>query len=242
MNGGDDGSLSRVTIGHGGVQNHDLDEAGGGDDQDWTIVPTVQRHSYEARVSNTQVEFDWGACATCAQFERVDAAGTVLTEDVSTVNEGTGGTEEAYDRSVRWIATTSTVDEYVRVVGTSFATETADDVYTLRFWDTTYVAPRWNTSGGQVTVFLISNVTQAPINGEIYFHNPAGALLHTQPFALTENQLFVLNTGSIPALAGSSGHAYVAHTAGYGGLSGKAVALEPATGFSFDTLMTSIPQ
>ena len=239
--GGDDGSFSRNTIGHGGVQNHDLDEAGGGNDVDWVIVPTVQRHSYEARVTNTAASFDWGACGSCAQFERVDASGATLTEDVSTVNEGNGSTEEGYDRSVRWIATASTVDEYVRVTG-SVIPDTANDVYTLRYWDTTYTAPRWNSSGGQVTVFLISNVTQGTINGEIYFHNNAGTLLHTQPFVLSGGQLYSLNTGTIPALAGLAGHAYVAHTAGYGGLSGKAVALEAATGFSFDTLMTHIPQ
>jgi hypothetical protein len=51
-----------------------------------------------------------------------------------------------------------------------------------------------------------------------------------------------VSTGTIGALAGLSGHAQVAHTAGYGGLAGKAVALEPATGFSFDTPLVPIPQ
>ena len=37
------------------------------------------------------------------------------------------------------------------------------------------------------------------------------------------------------------GSAAIAHLGSYGALSGKAVALEPATGFSFDTPLTPIP-
>ena len=240
--GGDDGAASRVAIGHGGSQVHDLDQNGGGDDQDWVVVPTVAGHSYEARVSNTAVWFNWGACPECANFERVDQNGAILTEDVATVNEGDGSNEEAYDRSVRWIATASTVDEYVRITGSSQMPEGPADVYTLRFWDTTYSIPRWNNVNGQVTVFLINNQVQAAVTGNIYFYSPTGTLLHTQPFTVNEHQLFVFSTGTVPALQNTSGHAYVAHNGGYGGLAGKAVALEPATGFAFDTPMAPIPQ
>ena len=41
-------------------------------------------------------------------------------------------------------------------------------------------------------------------------------------------------------LAGASGAMTVAHDGGYGGLVGKAVALEPATGFSFDSPMVPV--
>ena len=59
---------------------------------------------------------------------------------------------------------------------------------------------------------------------------------------IPQNGQSILSTASIPALAGQSGHAHVVHTAGYGGLSGKAVALEPSTGFTFDTAMIPISQ
>jgi hypothetical protein len=52
----------------------------------------------------------------------------------------------------------------------------------------------------------------------------------------------VLATGSIPALAGRSGSAQIAQLGGYAALAGKAVALEPATGFTFDTLVTPVPR
>ena len=45
----------------------------------------------------------------------------------------------------------------------------------------------------------------------------------------------VIQTSTIPGLAGMSGTITVDHSAPYTALTGKAVALEPATGFSFDT-------
>ena len=157
------------------------------------------------------------------------------------VNEGNGSAAESYDRSVRWMASVSTVGEFLRVKGGTQFTETASSIYTVRYWDTTYAIPRWNASAGQVTVFLISNLVQATVTGQIDFYSPTGNLLGQTPFNLAANQLFVFNTSSIPSLAGQSGHAYVWHTAGYGGLAGKAVALDPANGFSFDTPMVPIP-
>jgi hypothetical protein len=53
--------------------------------------------------------------------------------------------------------------------------------------------------------------------------------------------LDVFNVATFPSLAGQSGHITVAHDGGYGALNMKAVALEPATGFSFDTPSVNIP-
>jgi len=50
----------------------------------------------------------------------------------------------------------------------------------------------------------------------------------------------VLNTSTI--ISGASGSITIAHDAGYGGLAVKASALEPATGFSFDTVGTYKPR
>jgi hypothetical protein len=236
---GDDTNASNVTLTTGVPQTHDLDQASGFEDRDWMVVPTIAHHSYEARISASSIAWDHGACGTCAQIERVDASGAVLTEPVAIVNDGSGGT--SYDKSVRWIATSSTVAEFLRVSGGTAFTENASSVYTVRFWDTTYAIPRWNNVSGQVTVFVISSLIQAPATVRIDFYSAPGALLGSQSFTLDANQLIVFNTGTLPALAGQSGHAYVVHTAGYGGLAGKAVALEAATGFSFDTPMVPIP-
>jgi hypothetical protein len=45
------------------------------------------------------------------------------------------------------------------------------------------------------------------------------------------------NTASVAGAAGQSGSITVTHDGGYGELAGKTVALEPSTGFSFDTPM-----
>jgi hypothetical protein len=238
---GDDSFASLNAISHGGTQIHDLDQNGTGtNDDDWIGVATLARHSYEARLSGGNSVFDWGACAGCAHFQRVNVSGAVLTGDVSVVNEA--GNPESFDRSVRWIATTNTNAEFLRVRGHTAEQETSANTYTVRFWDTTYAIPRWNASNGQVTVVVVSNLVQATLTGNIYFYNPSGALVADQPFTLAQNATVVVISASIPGLAGLSGHAQVVHTGGYGALSGKAVALEPATGFTFDTAMTAIPQ
>jgi hypothetical protein len=46
-----------------------------------------------------------------------------------------------------------------------------------------------------------------------------------------------LNTATLPRLQGTSGSMTVSHDAPHGVLAGKAVALEPATGFTFDSPM-----
>ncbi len=51
----------------------------------------------------------------------------------------------------------------------------------------------------------------------------------------------MLNTGSLGFAAGIGGSVTVSNDGRYGDLSGKAVAVEPATGFSFDTPMVPKP-
>jgi len=46
----------------------------------------------------------------------------------------------------------------------------------------------------------------------------------------------------VPGVAGQSGSATVTHDGGYGDLVGKSVALEPATGFAFDTTLVLRPR
>jgi hypothetical protein len=243
--GGDDDSLTRNTLGLGIVQQHDLEEGPGAvEDVDWAVVPTVQYHSYEARISGTNVGFDWGPCPSCAQFELVDRLGVVLAEDVSTVTDAIN--TPVYDRSVRWLMGGSTsadsVGHYTRVRGHLFETETAASVYTLRYWDTTYMVPRWNASGGQTTVLVVTSHVQGTIAARVSFFSGTGGHLLTQAVGLTRNTPLVLNTGALPNLAGQSGFALIAHTGGYGALTGKSVALEPSTGFTFDTVIAPIPQ
>lgn len=99
----------------------------------------------------------------------------------------------------------------------------------------------WRISGLAAVLGVGIVLNPITVTGNIDFYSSQGALLHSQPFTLAPNHLLTFNTGTAPELAGLSGHASVAHTGGYGGLFGKAVALEPATGFSCDTVMTPLP-
>jgi hypothetical protein len=130
------------------------------------------------------------------------------------------------------------VHETVRVQSVGCAADCGpDDVYRIRAFETTYVIPRFNNAGTQITVLLLQNPTDYPVNGTLYFWSSAGALLHAEGFALSAKAHSVLNTAALPGLAGQGGSVTVAHNGRYGDLSGKTVALEPATGFSFDSPM-----
>jgi hypothetical protein len=113
----------------------------------------------------------------------------------------------------------------------------ADDVYRLRAYETSYQVPRFNNSSSQITVLFVQNVTDATVAGNLYFWSLGGSLIYTQPFSMPARSVMSLNTASITALVGRSGSVTVSHNAGYGRLAGKGVGLEPATGFSFDTVM-----
>ena len=56
-----------------------------------------------------------------------------------------------------------------------------------------------------------------------------------EPFTLNPKGTLVLDTTTVPGADGVGGAITVAHDGGYGDLSGKTVAVEPATGFSFDS-------
>jgi hypothetical protein len=118
----------------------------------------------------------------------------------------------------------------------------ADDTYRLRVRETTARIPRFNNSGTQGTVLLIQNRTDGPIAASVDFWSAQGALLATAPLALAPQAVGVVNTLSLPALVGKSGSVSITHDGPYGALAGKAVALEPATGFSFDSPLTDKPR
>jgi len=234
---GDDGP-SANSIGHGESQVHDLQETNG-NDQDWVAVPTLSGHSYEARISGSSFAFDKGNCPLCPQFERVNETGGILTEDQAVVGEGTA--LESDERTIRWMAGTNTTRHFVRVTGHFLNLEDASYVYQLRFWDTTYSVPRWSAANGQSTVFQIANVGQLSAYVSINFYSATGGEVFSVVRLVGRNQSWVLDTGQYPQLAGASGFAQVAHTAGYGGLAGRVTTLEPAAGIASETPLLPIP-
>ena len=116
----------------------------------------------------------------------------------------------------------------------------AADVYRLRLWDTTYAAPRFNNSASQVTLLLVQNLAPYAVNGHVWFWDAAGALAGSQALSLASRGSWVLDTASV--VPGRSGSLSLSQDGGYGVLAGKAVAVEPATGFSFDTPLSPRPR
>ena len=141
-------------------------------------------------------------------------------------------------RSLRWQTSTGGALNLVRVQSAGCTTNCgADDTYRLRAYETTYTVPRFNNTGTQITVLLLQNPTNATINATVYFYNAAGTELVNQAFVLNPKTLVVVNTSTIPQANGQAGSLVVTHDGAYGSLSGKTVALEPSTGFSFDSPM-----
>lgn len=224
---------------HGTVQwGHDLD---GSPDIDWMITQVRARHSYEARVRSATLSWDGPTCANnCVSFDRVDAGGSVLTPGLFDGAPTGNGAVYRATKTVRWIAAADGKD-YLRATG-GLQPLNATDQYDLEFYDTTYFAPRFNNSGTQITILIVQNARNEAVSGSVYFYNAAGTLLHTEPMNLLAQGSLVLNTAGIPALQGQAGSLAIAHTGGYGALTGKAVALEPATGFTFDTALSPVPR
>ena len=226
----EDGQATRAHILPGQVQTGRDLQSGATPDQDWLYTFPLARHSYVALASGGPM---WSANTfVAAKLERVSTSLAVLTAGTNEEMASFRG------HSVSWIAGPVSDHEYLRVTGPPGAQGAAP--YTLEFHDTTYAIPRWNNAASQATIFLIQNNKPAPVTGSIFFYGPSGNLVHTQPLSVPANGLLVLPTGSIPQLAGQNGSAHVAHTGGRGALSGKAVALEPGTGFTFDTQMTPL--
>jgi hypothetical protein len=86
-----------------------------------------------------------------------------------------------------------------------------------------------------VTVINVGSMVPFSCSATFHFYNTAGTFLGSTSNTFSARELFVNNTSGLAFAANQSGSIIVSHTCGYGGLAGKAVALEPATGFTFDT-------
>jgi hypothetical protein len=221
-----EGVTMSLELSHGFELMEDLDSTGVGTDADEYLVSAKPFSSYEAVVDSTS-----GDIGPTLNVDRVVAGTTTVIQ--SSVPVGVG-----FTRSIRWMNTTATVDDTqaIRVRSGQCTTDCGpDDVYFIRGYETTYSVPRFNNSGTQVTVLLLQNPTNYSISGNIYFWDTTGTLIATQAFTLAAKNLQVLNTATVPGANGVGGAVTIAHDGRYGDLSAKTVALEPATGFSFDS-------
>jgi hypothetical protein len=216
---------------HGSNQVHDLGAIGGTADVDHYRIGQRPYSSWEVVVDATSADLN-DATAGIALQRLVSAGTTVLQSAVpvtSTLN---------FNQSLRWQNTTSSTvsDQAIRVSSSSCTTNCgADDVYRIRAFETTYSISRFNNSATQTTVVLVQNTAPYAVSGTLYFWSPAGALTASYPFTLAPKALAVVTPTTVPAIADQAGSVTLSNTGRYGDLSGKAVALEPATGYSFDT-------
>jgi hypothetical protein len=214
---------------HGSDQIHDLGAlAGPVPDEDWYRIGQKAFASYEVTVDATSGDIGAGVLV-----QRFASDGATLLQTALPVTAGLN-----YSQSLRFINATAVPidDQYVRVVSSGCTTDCGpDDVYRLRAFETTQSIPRFNNSATQVTVLLLQNPSGYQITGTIYFWATNGSLLGQQSFNLQAKNTLVLNTSTV--VPGVGGAITLASDGRYGDLTGKTVALEPATGFSFDSPM-----
>jgi glucose/arabinose dehydrogenase len=221
-------SLSLVEVSHGTQISADM--AGGTPD----LYRISQRPlgSYEVVVDGVSGDIVPGLL-----LERLAADNVTVLQ--TAVPEGSGSA-----LSLRWENTVAATvnNQHIRLRSPACGTDCgADDVYTLRVYDTSPSVARFNNSGTQVTVMVLQNPGAQTLAGHIDFWSGAGAPLFSQPFTLAPEATLVLNTSTVPILQGQGGSITVSHDGHYGGLAGKTVALEPSTGFSFDSLLEPRP-
>ena len=218
---------------HGTRLRADLAGVGAAADVDVYRIRQQPHSSYEVVVDETSGDIGAGSGPL---LERVDADGSTVLQPSLPAGSGPS-------RSLRFVnASSAIIDSHlIRVRSASCGSGCgADDTYRLRVWETTASVARFNNSGSQVTVLFLQNTSSEPVTGTVYAWAAAGTLSGQQPFTLAPRALLVLNTGTL--VPGGGGSLTVAHDGPYGSLVGKTVALEPATGFSFDAILESRPR
>lgn len=221
-------------------EGHDLEGTPAAPDRDYYIFQGDLYHSYEAIVRSGTLFWSSGSAfcvppggtSVCPRFDLVLADGTLIKE---------GAPDGAINHSnvvsahrIQFVGTGQTT--YFRVTGdTGGSTHTAADQYDIEVHDTTYSLPRFNNSATQTTVLVIQNTSSRVVNASPQLFDEAGTHLVTAAQNIAPRGVWVLPLASLAAAQGKSGSILIYNDGAFGALTGKAVSLEPATGFTFDT-------
>ena len=237
----DDDAGSDNEIVHGISQVHDLGAQAGVADEDWYPLRLAYGRSFEIRVEGMTGDVTSGSNAPTVDLLASD--GTTLVKEAEDV------TAFGRARSLRFGSTSNGAVGYtsyfVRVANAACGTScTGEDEYRIRAYDTTLTLPRFNNTNGQVTVLILQNPSSRAIvywagvwtSGGVYLGSHAAVVA---PYATSVTNLSTVNAG---ALNNQSGSLVILNDGPYQGLTGKGVAIEPATGFTFDTALTVAPQ
>ena len=223
---------------HGSDQLHDLAVQVTTADKDFYALGQKAYSSWEIVVDGTSADF---GNVNGISLNRVGADGSTVLQTSEAITSTI-----KFSRSLRWEnATSNTVSttEYIRVQSTVCGTTCGtDDIYRIRALETTYAISRFNNVGTQATAVVIQNTASYPVNGRVYFWNATGGSFIPAglPFSIPAKGLHVLNTDVAP-LTEQSGSVTITHSGRYGDLAGKAVSVEPSTGFTFDTPLVPRP-
>jgi len=218
---------------HGAVQVHDLAFPGAFPDEDFFLVDLVDDASYEVTVDSHTGDLDFVTGGSNSDIVRMDGNGGIAQNAL-----GFNGLVP-----LRWKRTAGSGNaiNFIRVRSSSCGVSCSNsDQYTIRFRETTYSIPRFNNSATQFTILIVNNLGGGTCSMDIDFHSSNGAYLGTSTQSLNPAGTLVLNTATLPFAAGVSGTVKVIHTCPYGSLTGKGVAVEPGTGFTFDTPMVAL--
>jgi hypothetical protein len=217
-------------------QLHDLQASGGVADVDMYYVLTAPYRSYEARIETRQ------KLTTVTSFQRRndDATSTLQTAAQFQV----GNLTQLSPYFLRWevppTVTGFNLTNVLRVEGQT--TGTVSSVYSIGYRETTLFCPRFNNTNGQVSVLIVqaAHYGQNSCAFTAYFFSEAGGTPVAQQAGTldAEGEVVTISTPGVPGAANQKGGAQISHTCGYGNIKAKLVALEPATGFSFDTPCT----
>ena len=193
----------------------------------------LYRFRQEAYSSFEAVVESVSADALPPVLQRIAADGTTLVDTAT--SSGPGG---AYRLTGENTFPAPLQDHYLRVGSAGCAGGCgSDDLYRIRFFDTTYSIPRFNNAGSQFTVLTVQNNHSGTTDVTAYFWSPLGQLLGKTTFTVPPRGSVTTNTSQLSFANLRSGSITLTARAPYGALSGKAVSIEASSGFSFDAIL-----
>jgi hypothetical protein len=217
--------LSTNELLHGWSQTADLASTGTPDVDHYRIAQRA-RTSWEVVVDEVS-----GDIAPGLVLERLASDNSTVLQTASAVGTGSA-------RSMRWENSTAVdvLRQTLRVRSTGCTTGCdADDTYRIRLYETTMALPRFNNLNNQATVVIVQNRNRFAVNGTLWFWTAAGDLVYSRAFTVPARGVFTLSPAQAVPLLGLAGSATMTSNAPYGTLGVKAVTVDSAGGFSFDS-------
>jgi uncharacterized repeat protein (TIGR01451 family) len=228
----DNVSLEISELVHATTTTRDLSPIAGAPAEHFYWLAQQPFASYEIVVDATS-----GDVGPTLQLARLAGDGTTV------LQSAVGVSAIGFSRSLRFTndSPAPKTGELIRVASGACGTGCGpDDVYRIRLRETTGRIARFNNSATQGTVVILQNTSTGAVTGTLRFWRANGTQAAAQAFTIASRGLAVVNTSAIAGLSGTSGSVTIEHDGPYGALVGKSVALEPATGFSFDSPLSPL--